>query len=69
MSTAFVFLTTEVGSEGEALTSLRKLKEVEEAYVVYWIYDIVIKVKTNSIDKLKDLILSNIRKIIEWDQH
>jgi Lrp/AsnC family transcriptional regulator for asnA, asnC and gidA len=63
MSIAFVFLTTEAGSEGEVLTNLRKLKEVKEAYCVYGIYDIVIKVKANSMDELKDLILSKVRKI------
>ena len=63
MSIAFVFLTTEASSEGEVLTNLRKLKEVKEAYVVYGIYDIVIKVKANSMGELKDLILSKVRKI------
>ena len=63
MSIAYVFLTTEAGSEGEVLKNVRMLKEVKEAYVVYGIYDIVIKVKANSMDELKDLILSKIRKI------
>jgi len=34
MATAFVLINSEIGSEEEVLKDLRKIKNVEEAYVV-----------------------------------
>jgi hypothetical protein len=34
MATAFVLITAEVGAEQDLMESLRKMKNVEEAYVV-----------------------------------
>ncbi|AGJ63177.1 Transcriptional regulators [Sulfolobus islandicus LAL14/1] len=39
------------------------MNEVVEAYVVYGVYDIVIKVETENMDKLKNFISNSIRKI------
>ena len=39
MPTAFVLINTEIGSEEEVATELRKLENVREAYVVYGVYD------------------------------
>lgn len=34
MTTAFVLITSEIGAEQDLMESLRKMKNVEEAYVV-----------------------------------
>lgn len=34
MATAFVLITSEVGAEQDLMETLRKMKNVEEAYVV-----------------------------------
>jgi DNA-binding Lrp family transcriptional regulator len=60
---AFVLINAEIGSEGEVLEKLREEKGVEEAYSVYGVYDIIAKVKADSIDKLKDLVTWRIRKL------
>lgn len=63
MPTAFVLINTEVGSEKEALESIRKVHAVEEAYVVYGVYDIVAKVKADTMDKLKEILTWCIRRL------
>ena len=60
---AFVLINTEIGSEKEVLNELKKVKGVEEAYSVYGVYDIIAKVKADSMDELKDIITWRIRKI------
>lgn len=63
MPIAFVLINTEIGSEGEVLQALRDVKGVEEAYSVYGVYDIVAKVKAESMDKLKDIVTWRIRRL------
>jgi DNA-binding Lrp family transcriptional regulator len=61
MPEAFVFITTEPASMVEVLKSLKAVKGVEEAEMVYGLYDIIVKVKGDSIDSLKRVITERIR--------
>jgi len=63
MPVAFIFINAEVGSEDEALKQLRKMENVKEAYGVYGVYDIVAKVEAETIDKLREVITSKVRKL------
>jgi len=63
MPMAFVFVNAEVGSEDEALKQLRKIENVKEAYSIYGIYDIVAKVEAETIDRLREVITSKVRKL------
>ena len=51
------------GSENQVLTSVKKVEGVEEAYVSYGVYDVVVKVRADSMDALKELISFRLRKI------
>lgn len=63
MAEAFVLINTEVGGEGEVLKALLQMDGVEEAYVVYGVYDIVAKIKAPDIESLKKIVTTNIRKL------
>ncbi len=63
MPTAFVLINSELGSEKKVLESLRKVRAVEEAYMVYGVYDIVAKVKADTMDKLKEIVAFHIRRL------
>jgi DNA-binding Lrp family transcriptional regulator len=63
MPMAFVLINTEMGSENEVLSALRKIENVKEAHIVYGVYDIVAKVEAESMEKLKDVITWNIRRL------
>jgi len=60
---AFVCITTEPASMVEVLKKIRAVEGVEEAQMVYGVYDIVAKVKGETMDKLKHIITEHIRKI------
>ena len=63
MPIAFVLINTDVGSESEVLKTLRKSESVEEASMVYGVYDILAKVRANTISKLKETVTLNVRKL------
>ena len=63
MPTAFVFINTEPASMPEVLEKVRAVEGVEEAEMVYGNYDIVARVKTDTMDKLKHIIAFQIRAL------
>lgn len=63
MPMAFVLINAEIGSESQILESLKKVPFVKEAYTVYGVYDIVAKIEADSMDKLKDIVTWNIRRL------
>ena len=63
MPTAFVFITTEPASMPEVLKKVKAVEGVEEAEMIYGVYDIVAKLKTETMDQLKQIITYNIRRI------
>ena len=63
MPTAFVFITTEPASMPEVLKKVKAVEGVEEAEMVYGVYDIVARVRTDTMDKLKHTIAYQIRTL------
>lgn len=55
MPVAFVLINTETDSMEKVLKALAKLEGVKEAYSVFGVYDIVVKVEAASTDKIRDL--------------
>jgi DNA-binding Lrp family transcriptional regulator len=63
MPTAYVLVNTEIGSEGDVLGAVKKVDGVQEAYTVYGVYDIVAKIGAETMDKLKEIVTWNIRRL------
>ncbi|HVP26360.1 MAG TPA: Lrp/AsnC ligand binding domain-containing protein [Candidatus Bathyarchaeia archaeon] len=63
MPTAFVLINTEIGSEADVLKDLKKVEGVEEAYAVYGVYDIIARVKANTMDRLKEIVTWRVRRL------
>jgi DNA-binding Lrp family transcriptional regulator len=53
----YCLISTEPGHAESVLETLKKIDAVEEAYMVYGTYDIVAKIKTENMGKLKDNII------------
>jgi DNA-binding Lrp family transcriptional regulator len=53
----------ESGAEDQVLTAIRSLEGIEEAYVAYGVYDLVIRVKADSMEKLKEVVTHKLRTI------
>ncbi|NIM46327.1 MAG: Lrp/AsnC family transcriptional regulator [Nitrososphaeria archaeon] len=63
MTTAFILINTETGSEEEVKKKLSELEEVVEVYAVYGVYDLVVKLEAESKEHIKTGIFQKIRKI------
>ena len=63
MPNAFVLLNTELGSEDTIVRDLKNLEEVKEVFRVYGVYDIIAKVESNTMDKVKEIIVWKLRNL------
>jgi DNA-binding Lrp family transcriptional regulator len=63
MPTAFVLINTEIGSEADVLKDLKKVEGVDEAHAVYGVYDIIARVKADTMDRLKETVTWKIRRL------
>ncbi len=63
MPMAFVLINAEIGSEEEILKELMKIEGVKEAYVVYGVYDVIAKIKADTMDRLKDVVTWHVRRM------
>ena len=63
MPKAFVLINVESGSEEEVLEQIKKLEGVEEAYFSYGVYDIIAKIKSETMAKLRETITQKMRTI------
>ncbi len=62
MPLAFMMVNTIPDQMEPVLEKIRKIKCVEEAYMLYGVYDILAEVKTETTEELKEIIL-RIRKV------
>jgi DNA-binding Lrp family transcriptional regulator len=63
MPMAYVLITTETGAVDSVLASLKKMESVKETYMVYGVYDIIATVKSDTMDKLKEIVTWNLRSL------
>lgn len=63
MPMAFVLINSEIGSEEEVLKELGKVEGIVEAYIVYGVYDVVAKIRADTMDKLKDVVTWRVRRL------
>jgi len=57
MSVAYVMINTVPDKMEAVLKEIREIEGVEEAYMVYGVYDIIAEVKVGNVTELKDTIL------------
>ena len=57
MKLAFVMVNTIPSQMEYVLEKIREIKCVEEAYMLYGVYDILAEVKTETTEELKEIIL------------
>jgi DNA-binding Lrp family transcriptional regulator len=63
MPIAFVLVNTEIGAETEVMKTIKKVEGVDEAYAVYGVYDVVAKIRADSMDKLKEIVTWHVRRL------
>ena len=60
---AFVFITAESDASSLALEDLRKIDEVQEVYLAHGAYDLVARVRGDSFDHIREIIMKRIRNL------
>ncbi len=65
MPTAYVLINAELGKENDIIKELRSIVNVKEAHLVYGVYDMVVKVEAESMEKLKEIVTSKIRGLAD----
>lgn len=63
MPRAFVLINVESGSEDEVLKELKKIEGVEEAYFSYGVYDLITRIKADTMENLKDMVTRRVRSL------
>lgn len=63
MTTAFVLISAELGEEENLLKQLRSIDHVKEAHYVYGVYDVIVKVEAENMEKLKEIVTFKIRRL------
>ena len=61
MPTAYVMISTEIGSEEKVVKALKTLPHVKETHIVYGIYDLITKVEYADGQELSEIIIRKIR--------
>jgi len=56
MANAFVLLNSEIGFEEDVLEDLKSIPEVKEAFRLYGVYDLIIRVEVDTRKDLMELI-------------
>ena len=63
MPTAFVFINTVPASMQDVLNKVKAIEGVEEAAMLYGVFDIAVKVTTDTMEQLKQIVSSKIRML------
>lgn len=69
MPTTYILLNSDLGSDVEIIKQIKEILDKEgksvqyEVQGVYGVYDIVVKITSNSMDHLRNIITNKIRKI------
>jgi DNA-binding Lrp family transcriptional regulator len=60
---AYVLLNTELGEEPEVVKALKGIMEIKNIYIVYGIFDIIIEIEVDTMDKVKEIVFTKIRRL------
>ena len=63
MSQAFVLINCELGSEEQIISELKTISDIKEIQGTFGAYDIIVKVSSESVEKIRETITWKIRKI------
>ena len=63
MPIAYVLIRTDIGAEKKVLDELRKLEGVEEAFLIFGPWDIIVKLNVPDRTELNRLVIWKIRRM------
>jgi DNA-binding Lrp family transcriptional regulator len=63
MVTAYILINCNMGSEGSVINDIKSITGVKSAYSVFGAFDIIVEVKTPTVDNLREIITKKIRNL------
>ena len=63
MATAFVLINCEFNSEKNIMQQLKSIDNVKEVYGTFGAYDILVKIESDHVEKIRETITQKIRKV------
>ncbi|MGQ9760236.1 MAG: Lrp/AsnC family transcriptional regulator [Candidatus Methanomethylicaceae archaeon] len=63
MPMAFVLVNVEAGTDKEVLDNIKKVPEVKSAYMVYGVYDLIVMLESETLEKLRETVTKKIRQL------
>ena len=60
---AFVLINTELGQEATVVEALDNVNGINNVHALYGIYDVIAEVEADSMDKVKEIVFNNIRRL------
>ena len=63
MVRAYILFTITPGAEEQVLKEVKLVDDIQEAYVTYGVFDLVLKVNADSSEGLKQLVTQRLRTI------
>jgi len=60
---AYFLINTKLGSEQEVTEALRGVKEITAVYSIYGVYDLIVEVEAETMDKVKEIVFNKIRSL------
>ena len=63
MPIAYVLINCDLGYETEIIKKIRQIPKVMDVIHVSGVYDIIVRISSEDMDKLRETIKSNIKKI------
>lgn len=65
MPIAYVLINAELGREKTLLKDLKAIENINEVHLAYGVYDIIVKVEAENMEKLKEILTFKIRRMKE----
>jgi DNA-binding Lrp family transcriptional regulator len=65
MPMAYVLINAELGREKALLEDLSAIENISEVHLIYGVYDIIVKVEAENMEKLKEILTFKIRRMKE----
>jgi DNA-binding Lrp family transcriptional regulator len=63
MMKAYVLVNTELGQEAAVVEELRVVPGINGANSLYGIYDVIVEVEAETMEKVKEIVFNNIRRL------
>lgn len=60
---AFVLLNSELGQESKIIEALEGVEEITKIHSLYGIYDLIIEMEAETMDKVKGVVFNKVRRL------